>query len=379
MKNIYFLTICLLLNAVIKAQQNDDPEKALILEASYTGDIVNNLSGGLKTGHCYLGMANVCLGFDVEKAGFWKGGMFYINAANTHGSTPSAIMLGDMQVASNIEAGNHTYIQELWYKQSIGRIELTAGLQDLNVEFANSDLGALYLNSSFGILPVISGNLAAPIFPLTSLGLTVRWNITEKTTWINALYDGSPTDFDSNPYNIKWEFQSGDGILAITEFQHHQEINNLKGIYKLGFFSHNLFFESTLQSDFPDSLNNSIIGAYFYIDQQFWKQKDKSIGAFLHLGYSPSEMSKNNAYLGLGINFNGYLSRAKNDILGIAVAYEHFVEGIGCETAIELTWNKIIHKDIYIQPDLQYIIHPSGTKNNLKNCLAATLRLGMSF
>ena len=58
----------------------------LIFETSYVGDNVNNFSGGIKTGSRYLGMANIRLGFDMEKAGLWKGGLFYINAANTHGA-----------------------------------------------------------------------------------------------------------------------------------------------------------------------------------------------------------------------------------------------------------------------------------------------------
>src|ERR1035437_3452005 len=81
---------------------------------SYIGDNLNNLSGGVKTGSCYLGMASIKISFDTEKAGLWKGGHFCINAANTHGSSPSDALVGDFQVVSNIQAGNHTFIQELW-------------------------------------------------------------------------------------------------------------------------------------------------------------------------------------------------------------------------------------------------------------------------
>ena len=42
------------------------------------------------------------IGFDTEKANFWKGGELFINAANTHGGEPSASFIGDYQVASNI-------------------------------------------------------------------------------------------------------------------------------------------------------------------------------------------------------------------------------------------------------------------------------------
>lgn len=347
--------------------------------ASYISDNVNNLRGGIRSGHGYLGMVNFALGFDAGKAGLWEGGTFFINAVNTHGATPSADMLGDRQVVSNIEAGDHTYLQELWYKQTLGNVELTLGLQDMNVEFANSDNGAIFLNSSFGILPIISGNIAAPLFPLTSLGFTAKWNVRGNTAWLNAIYDGSPTDFGYNPHNLRWEFASGDGILAISEIQQRIEIRCLPGTYKLGVFTHNHLLEKNFNRSFPDSLNHSTFGVYAYADQKILARGERSLDLFIHTGYSPSKTCSHDAYLGAGVSFYGWLSQAKDDILGLAIAHVNFAEGIGRETAIELTWQKQVHQNIFIQPDLQYVIKPSGGIQGLDNFLVAILRVGLSL
>ena len=368
------------LGSHVQAEENaGTPDSSLILGASYISDNVSNLYGGIRSGHGFLGMANFTLDFDAEKAGLWKGGSFFINAVNTHGATPSADMFGDMQVVSNIEAGNRTYLQELWFKQAIGKVEFTLGLQDMNVEFANSENGALYLNSSFGILPIISGNVSAPLFPLTSLGLTAKWNVSENSAWLTAIYDGSPTDFDYNPYNLKWEFASGDGILAVTEFQHRMELKSLPGTYKVGVFTHNHLLEKNMNPAFPDSLNHSTFGVYAYGDQKIWAGGERSLDLFIHTGYSPSKTCTHDIYLGAGINIYGFLSRAKDDVLGLAIAHVNFAEGIGRETAIELTWQKQVHRNIFIQPDLQYVIKPSGGIGNLNNFLAAIMRIGISL
>ncbi len=355
------------------------PKEPLTFEASYIGDNVNNLSGGIKTGSCYLGMANIRLDFDFEKAGLWSGGEFYINSANTHGASPSSELLGDVQVASNIDAGNHTYLQEVWFKQALGKVEFTLGLQDLNVEFANSENGALYMNSSFGILPVISGNITPPIFPLTALGLTAKWNISENATWVNALYDGSPTDFDYNPYNVKWQFISGDGLLAISEYQYNTTIKELPGTYKIGGYAHSHIIEESLHKNIPDSLNHNIFGFYVYTDQKIWQNNNKSIDLFAQLGYSPCNSSTNDFYLGLGVNYSGLFSKKGTDILGLAFAHEHFNDGIKSETAVELTYQYRLTKNIFVQPDFQYIINPAGTGETLNNSLAGNLRLGIHF
>ncbi|VBB48447.1 Carbohydrate-selective porin OprB [uncultured Paludibacter sp.] len=364
----------------LQAQETEnESENSLTFAASYVGDNVANLSGGIKKGYTYLGFANFEIALDIEKAGLWKGGQFFINAANTHGGTPTETLFGDIQVVSNIEAGNHTYLQELWYKQQLGKVEFTIGLQDLNVELASTEYGGLFLNSSFGIIPTFSLNLHAPIFPLTSPGITSKWNISERTSWINAIYDGSPTDFEENPYNIKWQFKKGDGVLGVTEIQHQFNLNNLSGTYKIGVFAHDHFIERRLDKNFPDSLNTNTWGVYSIIDQKLWESNDKNIGAFLQAGYSPSKLSTNNLYLGLGLNASGFLSKKGDDILGFSVAHAHLTANLNSETAIELTWQKPIGKYLFIQPDIQYIIHPSGQSNSLKNALAAIFRFGFTF
>ncbi|MFZ4726571.1 MAG: carbohydrate porin, partial [Paludibacter sp.] len=160
------------------AQENSDVKlSAFDYEASYLGDLVTNFHGGIKTGITYLGFANVKTGFNTQKANWWRGGLFIMNIGNTHGGEPSANLVGDFQGISNIEAGNHTFIYELWYKQHIGTVDFTVGLQDLNANFAASKNGALYTNSSFGIQSSISDNISIPVFPLTALGVNLNWKI----------------------------------------------------------------------------------------------------------------------------------------------------------------------------------------------------------
>lgn len=372
---VYF---CLSFTSVTLAQTDTSKfEKALQFEVSYIGDNLNSIYGGKKNGSVYLGMANIRALFDTEKIGLLNGNSLYVNAVNTHGATPSSQLLGDLQVASNIEAGNHTYLQELWVKQKFKKIEFTLGLQDLNVDFANSENGALFVNSSFGILPVVSANVPAPIFPLTSLGFLTKWKVNENTNWLGAIYDGSPTNFDYNPYNLNWRFASGDGILAITELQKKVLLNSIEGTYKIGIYTHNHFVESKLNSNFPDSLNHTTYGIYFYADQQVWQKNGKGINSFAQFGYSPSQISLIKSYVGFGLNFSGILNNASSDILGLAFAHANLASNLGSETLVELTYQRQVTSNLYIQPDLQYILTPSGKSSNIRNCLVCSIRFGL--
>ena len=184
------LMTLLLLSAVKGFSQEGDEIRtsAIQLNAVYKGDFVYNMDGGIATGTTYLGLADLFIGFDTQKAGLWKGGEFLIHGANTHGGEPTSNLVGDFQGVSNIEAGNHTFLYELWYRQTIANFTATIGLQDLNVEFANSEVSALFLNSSFGVHSVIAGNISAPIFPVTKPGLTLSAVISDKVTLKSAVY-----------------------------------------------------------------------------------------------------------------------------------------------------------------------------------------------
>jgi porin len=353
-------------------------EDAFHFEASYAGDNVNNIHGGVKTGSCYLGMANLKIGFNSEKAGMWKGGQLFVNAVNTHGNTPSQNYIGDLQVTSNIEAGDHTYVQELWAKQTLGAFELTAGLQDLNVQFVNTEFGGLYLNSSFGVNPTISGNIPAPIFPLTTLGFSTRWAMSEHYTLLAAVFDGSPTDFDQNPYNMDWHFNHGDGILAIAELQIAKQIAGLPGCYKVGAYSHNHYLESTLPSD-SDSHNN--YGFYFNADQTLWENapQHRRVGMFAQLSGGPQQYNDIYLYVGGGMNYYGIFNKRGRDVLGVAFANAQLKNNLGNETTIELTYRVQLSDHIYLQPDLQYVMNPVGLGQRLNNCMESTVRLGLFF
>jgi len=379
------LTFLALLNlhVILQAQTDTtDRQKIIQAEISYVGDVLGNLTGGIHTGTCYLGMANIRISFSTEAAHLWKGGELFINGANTHGDQPSDEMLGDLQVASNIEAGNHTFLQELWYRQTWKFAEVTVGLQDLNINFVNSTKSWLFRNSSFGVLPTVSGNVPAPIFPLTSLGVTANWKLTRKLNLLNAVYDGSATDFDKNPHNLNWDLGAGEGLLIFNELQRKTKLRNMPGIYKAGIYIHtHLLPEEDDHDEDVDTAFRSSNGIYFIGDQMIWRNPGgaRDLWAFMQLGYSPKKMNTNNYYIGLGLNFSGLFSLKGKDMAGLAFAFDGLRGSTGNEIVLELTYLYTVLSFLYLQPDIQYIINPAGTGEHLDNCLAVTLRFGINL
>jgi len=344
-------------------------ENPFKFNASYIGDVVSNFSGGIKTGTTYLGLANIKAGFNTETANWWKGGRMYINIGNTHGGEPSATLVGDFQGISNIEAGNLSFLYELWYKQKLGKLEMTVGLQDLNADFATNESGSIFTNSSFGIQSSIADNVAPPIFPLTALGANVKWSISDTFLWEAAIFDGTPDDFETNPYNTEWKLSKNQGFLTVTELQVKKSLIIGKiGNYKFGVYYH--------QHNDTIAVEQKNGGFYFTGDQQITSK----LFVFSQVGISPKEMNKNNRYFSIGLNCKGPFDKRPNDQVGIAIAYAG-IDGnaVGSETAIEMTYQFEVTKNIYLRPDIQYIINPAGTETKLKNALVGFLRFGIEF
>lgn len=342
---------------------------ALTLGISYTGDLVSNLKGGIQTGTTYLGMATIDADFDTEKANWWKGGKTFIKIANTHGGEPTATLVGDFQGVSNIEAGNLTWLYELWYKQSIGNFSITAGLQDLNINFAASENGVLFTNSSFGVHSSIADNIPAPIFPLTALGVDIEWQISKNYLLKAAIFDGTPDEFENNPFNVNWKIGKTDGYLAVSELQVQKSlVQKRNACYKLGVYFHE-------HNDLNIGIERNK-GFYFVGDQEITHK----LSAFTQVGLSPKKTNQHNHFYSLGINYKGLFDKREDDRCGLALAYAG-IDGnsLGSETAIELTYCCNICSNIYIRPDIQYIINPAGTETKLGNALVGFVRFGLNF
>jgi len=364
----WIIGLLFLISTQVFALQDSTKEVSpFSFNASYIGDVVSNFDGGIKTGTNYLGKANISLGFDTKKAGWWTGGEFYTKLLNTHGNMPSVNLIGDFQTASNIEAGNITNLYELWYNQTLGKFDITVGLQDLNVNYVTTENGGLFLNSSFGVYSVMSKNITLPIFPLTALGATIQWNVSKHFNWQVALFDGTPNS--RNPYNTNCIISKKDGYLIVSEFQLAKSlVKGQEGTYKVGIYYHeqNYSVNEPHQND----------GIYFIADQDI----NRRFSAFTQIGFSPNSINKHNHFYSLGVNYKAFSNKRSEDKMGLAIAYAGIDDNnIRSETAIELTYKLQMNENIYLQPDIQYIINPAGTEVKLNNALVGFLRFGLEF
>ncbi len=303
-------------------------------EGAYTSDACHNFRGGMAQGGGFMGLAGIAVGLDTGAAGLWRGGTFYVHGAGIHGHSLSAHYTGDLQVASNIDADETVSLYELWFRQRFGRVTVTAGLQDLNAEFMVTGGGGEFINSSLGTPSVIAlGVPGAPVYPDTRPGVEVRWDVSDRWAVQGALYEGG---------------------LAMGEV-------HLDGRFKFGGYYHSA---------------SRVWGIHASVDQPVGER----VGLFAQAALSPRDRVDNNIYLSLGANFHGVFSRHRRDAAGVAIAHAglHSLPGRH-ETAVELYYRYNFTDNIALQPDVQYIVNPSGTGAALPDALVGILRLAVAF
>lgn len=332
---------------------------AVFYDINYKGDVAANLCGGIQKGITYLGYAQWGIGLDVERLGWWKGGKLFVKGANTHGGGPTEQLVGDYQVVDNIETGDYTYLQEFWFEQQFGNITVKAGLQDFNADFAVCEAAQLFLNSSFGVHSALSSNMTLPIFPTTAWALNVDWSITPIMSLMAGVFD-SPIDLEENPRNLTWRFTKEKGCIAAVEYRVLSNINDrLPGRYTVGFTYH------TAEKEY---------GAHLSAMQSVWVRNNRSLNLFLMSALSEKDRDNNHFHLGGGVTCTGVFSSKGRDEAGLGVTAAFLASAKKHETTIELTYRYRVHDNIYLQPNLQYIINPAGTGAHLKNALFTAIR-----
>lgn len=364
MKHIIKLaTVVALLVAFTPAMaQNDTTATGLEVkpEVFYILDAGGNAFGGLRTGFGVSGYG--VTGVEISHSAL-KNIKLVTSMGLTHGGIVSERFLGDVQWADNIAAGNHVFLNELNLQGQFGGLSLTLGMQDLCDAFAITEKADVFLNSSFGIHAAIAGNCDLPIFPLLGWGVTTDYHFNEHFHGGVGFYD-TPLNFDENPYNLQFDMNPEKGFLAITEWHYHANFGNgLLGNYKVGFHYHT---------------GEQLCGYHVSLSQAVWAKGHSALSLFALWGHSSNKAAFIRSNIQGGVTFDGLFCPDGSDRLGLAftsaVVNNEAGEIQGTETAIELTYSCYISDYIKLQPDVQYIIHPSGT-TALKNPLFYALRL----
>jgi len=310
----------------------------------------------------------------------------FVAGLNIHGGHPSSFA-GDAQGVSNLEGPARSMLYEGWIQQNLfrDRLSILAGRYDLNTEFYRLQSAGLFLNSSFGVGPVLSqsGRSGPSIFPNTLTGVRIAWKPPRVLVLRAATFDGGPlvTEFayllrtarkGDSPHNPRFRLGRMAGLPPYV------------AKIALGFWHY-----SGKYPDLREPIQHEgSSGAYVLADVPVYKESGRParrVNLFGQFGIGDARVNRLARYTGAGIVTSGLLKARENDELGVAVAVAHNgghvaarSNGTRAEATLECTYLAPLTSHVAIQPDVQYVLHSAADRTR-KNALVASLRFELSF
>ena len=385
--------------------------KGLNFGATYIGDNIGNVSGGVARGAIHLGRFDFSVDADLEKLFGWTGGKFYANAYEIYGRGLTRNYIHNLATISEIEALPDTRLYNAYFEQSYfnNALNVRVGQQAADVEFFDSETDDLFINGTFGWPAIMASNLPAggPAPPIAVPGIRVKAALSDKITVFGAVFNGSaarPGDGDPQTrdnHGLAFRVNDPPWIIGQVRFDYDVDIGGrpLAGNFTPGGWRHygpfndqrltaqGLSIADPSSTGIPAKLRGNF-GIFAVVEQVLFRppsvtEKGVSaslpgVTAFGRIAYSPPDRNLIDLYLDGGIGFVGFTPGRPLDRFGIGMAYmrisnaarsldidTRFFSGLtgpvrSNETLIELIYEAHIKPGWLLAPYFQYVFRPSG-------------------
>ncbi|MFV0416884.1 MAG: carbohydrate porin [Chthoniobacterales bacterium] len=334
-------------------------------------------------------------------------------------SETSVIISGVQGSGRNLSnwIGNDLGVMQAYTAQTIALSNLLIRQQFFNDKL-EIRLGRMAAGQFFASLPAfglqasdaINGNAAGlpanlPNFKTstgTSWAAYAKWTAPQNFYLQSGIFQSNPNIGKRAYHGLNLGFHSDDGFLWMTEVgwtpsflkrasdgKSDPGFKGLPAYYALGGYWSNYKF-----SDFNGGSKDNAFGLYAMGQQMIWRSRfdeDLHFSLWGVITYAPqSDIAKNPLFGGFGTLLQGFVPNRKNDkwltslyIQNYGANYSRSLarEGRGnasVELVLETSYIIQLTKNISFQPDLQYVIRPSGT-GGIPNALVIGFQIIAKF
>ena len=377
----------ILIAAPAAAQQATGPTHAWTLAADYKADVAGVAAGGIDRGARYLDNINIVGDVDLGRAVGWQRAAAHVSLLNNLGGRPNDLA-GSIQGINNIEVTErHLKVYEAWLEQGVGAtVTLKAGLYDVNSEFYQNDAAGLLISPMFGVGSELAatGVNGPAIFPSTALAARLRVTAGQGYAAIAVVNAHAGTIGDEGGIDLSGR----DGALLIGEAGWTGS-----GRIAIGAWCYTQDQPEIVAPGLtPTGDSHASGGVYLLAEHDLLGHADdvRHLTGFLRLGLSEGRTTPFSGGWQTGLSVehvfaarpasavsigggSGFLSRTyrSGNPAGLPPLGR-------TETILEATYSDELVHGVSLQPDVQYVIHPSADPS-IADALVVGLRLTLSW
>jgi porin len=357
------------------AARAEEAQKPVEFGAVWTTDLTGVTNGGLRRGG--LMMHNIDLTAHWQGSDGWEAFGYVLEDFN---GGLSSKYIGDTQVTSNIDTPPAAHLFEAYVRKTSADKAVTAtfGLINLNGIFDVQNVGSLFLNASHGIGPDYSQS-GPSIFPITALGAVGEWHVDDHFILRGGVFDAVPGDANDPDRFVYVRVAADEGAQLIAEGEYDAD----RFVLKLGHWTDTVAV-ARLDGTGTTRMSGTYGQAQFTLTQEAG-HPDQGLKAWVRAGFADKQTLAVDRYAGCGLVYAGPLPGRDADLVGFAVARAHFgapyratVTSLTAETTYELSYQAALRPGLSLQPDVQYVVHPSGAPG-LKKTVVVGVRLKLDL
>jgi porin len=385
-------------------------DQGIEISGGYALEYLGNPVGGKNQGSTYVHNILLQTDLNLEKLIGLPKSAFRARFSQRSGDSLTNDHVGNTFSVQQLYGGGQTYrLVEMQVYHSLfdDRLNLTYGRLAATDDFLTSPLYCQFVNNAFcGQPPTPFFNMPDGItaYPGATWGVRGRYTFPFESYAMVGVYDGDPEQEGRNDHGTNFSF-GDNGVLVLTEIGYtpQEGLLDLPGHYKLGGFYHSGNFRNVAKdvngnNRFATGLAGNQFsgnsGFYILLDQMMYREKaeaDEGLYGFGVFVLSPDQQENTFPYFySLGLVYQGLLDFRPQDKTALGVTTGWFSDKLGdaqhdaglerqtAETVVELNHQIQLTPAIYVRPDIQYVIRPSG-RRDIDNALVVGFEAGVTF
>jgi len=376
---------------------------------SFVTNIAGNPIGGKDQGVTHADNFGLDMLFNLDKLVGLNGGSFLVSVSQRSGSSLSQEYIGNVFTVQQVFGGQTFHLIDVAYQQELlnERVELSLGRIATGDDFLVSPYNYLFMQNGFDGNPVgiFFNSPGMTAYPNATWGARLKVKPTERIYIMSGIYNGDPSIRDIDHNGADFSFDGP--VFVINEIGY--QLNGLPGESRLlGNYKAGFWYDDSSFTDFrtvgpgrnPGSKRGNW-GFYGLFDQVLIgfgePGSNRGFGIFGSFLASPDDsISQLPYFFTAGVACRGFCESRPRDTTGLGVVYGHFSSDLrhsqerlqqidptvgvqNYETVVELTYRAYFRKTaLFVQPDLQYVIHPGGT-GKFDDALVLGAQIGINF